>query len=189
MKRFALTGAAVAALIAFPAFAQQSAPVKPNPTRAAIQAGVQAEFAKVDTNKDGFVTGAEAQAATAAARSAFQALRTENRAELFTRLDTNKDGALTRAEFEAPPAAQAAGQARNRQAERQRRSGAMAGLMFAPTRFQAMDANKDGKVSLAEASVQGLARFDRIDANRDGIISPEEGRFARSGGRQQRRGS
>ncbi|MDT9599455.1 EF-hand domain-containing protein [Sphingosinicella rhizophila] len=183
MKKFALAGIAIAATL--PAFAQQAAPARPVPTRAAVQTSIQAEFAKVDVNKDGFVTEAEAKAATDAARAEFQALRTESRAELFAKLDTNKDGSLSRSEFEKPPAAGKS----DRRAQRQRRGSAMAGLMFAPTRFRAMDSNKDGKVSLAEASARALARFDRIDADRDGTISPTEGRSARGAGRQQRRGS
>jgi Ca2+-binding EF-hand superfamily protein len=45
--------------------------------------------------------------------------------------------------------------------------------------FTTADANKDGKVSLDEATAAATAHFDRIDANRDGTISPDEMRAAR----------
>ena len=46
--------------------------------------------------------------------------------------------------------------------------------------FDRADANKDGKVSLAEAQAGPLAMFDRVDANHDGTISPEERQAARA---------
>ena len=45
--------------------------------------------------------------------------------------------------------------------------------------FERADANKDGKVSLAEASAGALAMFDRADADKNGTISPEEHKAAR----------
>ena len=45
------------------------------------------------------------------------------------------------------------------------------------------DANKDGRVSLAEAQTAALAHFDRADLNHDGKITPDE----RQQMRQQRR--
>jgi hypothetical protein len=43
-----------------------------------------------------------------------------------------------------------------------------------------MDLDRDGRVSLAEATRFRLERFDRIDANDDGRISIEERQAARS---------
>jgi len=40
--------------------------------------------------------------------------------------------------------------------------------------FARADANKDGKVSLAEAEAGALAMFDKVDTNHDGAISPAE---------------
>ena len=37
-----------------------------------------------------------------------------------------------------------------------------------------MDADHDGKISLAEATAASLARFDAADTNHDGVLSPEE---------------
>jgi len=57
--------------------------------------------------------------------------------------------------------------------------------------FTMLDADKDGRVSMAEASSRALAMFDRVDANRDGTITMEERGAARGmmrGQRQQRCG-
>lgn len=42
--------------------------------------------------------------------------------------------------------------------------------------FHLVDADKDGKVTLAEATSGALARFDRMDANKDGKITAQERR-------------
>ena len=40
--------------------------------------------------------------------------------------------------------------------------------------FDMADANKDGRVSLAEAQAAALAHFDKADVNHDGKITPDE---------------
>jgi len=45
--------------------------------------------------------------------------------------------------------------------------------------FERADADKDGKLTLAEAQAGPLAMFDKVDANKDGVISPEEHEAAR----------
>ena len=40
--------------------------------------------------------------------------------------------------------------------------------------MKAMDANKDGKVSLAERRTPAVALFDKADSNKDGQLSPAE---------------
>lgn len=47
--------------------------------------------------------------------------------------------------------------------------GGMEGHMFAMA-----DANKDGKVTQAEATGAALAHFDKVDSNKDGAISDAE---------------
>ena len=48
------------------------------------------------------------------------------------------------------------------------------GGAFAPRAFARIDADRDGRISLAEATRFRLERFDRVDANDDGRITPEE---------------
>jgi hypothetical protein len=40
--------------------------------------------------------------------------------------------------------------------------------------FEMADANRDGRVSLAEAQSAALAHFDKADLNHDGKITPDE---------------
>src|SRR5688572_8718457 len=100
MKKFVLAGVALAALAALPAAAQPRAdgPARnAGPlTRASVQAAVQARFAKVDANHDGYVTRAEADARAAQAREQRQdrmeqrrERRAERRAGLFDRIDSD----------------------------------------------------------------------------------------------------
>src|SRR5437870_6913906 len=92
MKKALFAGVAAAGLmIVVPAFAQSTpapAPVAADPhamhgqmgreqTRAEVAARVQEHFAKLDSNRDGFVTKAEADAARAQMRAKFA----ENRPE------------------------------------------------------------------------------------------------------------
>jgi hypothetical protein len=206
MNRIVLAGAALTVLAAVPAAAQwggaRERPAGPL-TRAAVEAQVQARFAAVDADRDGYVTQAEARARAEAGRSERQARRGERRAQLFARLDANGDGAISRAEFDARPAARVEagkrGEARGERrmhrmahrADRRAHRGAMM-ARFGARAFEAMDADKDGRVSRAEASAHAVARFDRVDANHDGTITPEERRAAREafqGPRRERRGS
>lgn len=208
MKKFAFAGVAVAALaLAIPALAQQGpergAMAQPM-SRAAVQANVQARFARSDADRDGYVTQAEAQASRQDMRAQRQAHRAERRGEMFARLDANGDNSISRAEFDARGGAKTGDRAERRGARAERRAdrmerrgerrgqrGAMMGRMGARG-FQAMDMDKDGRVSIADATAHALARFDRIDANRDGMISADERQAARAamrGQRQQRRGS
>lgn len=216
MKTLMLAGAAAAVLIAIPALAQYPASNGPMAlgemaqpmTRAAVQAKVQAGFARADADRDGFVTQDEVQARGEANRSERQARRVSRKAEIFARLDANRDGSISRAEFDAPRAAmggasterraerRGAGMERHaermerRSAARGQRGGAMMGRIGGRG-FAMLDADKDGRVSMAEASSRALAMFDRIDANRDGTVTMEERAAARGmmrGQRQQRRG-
>jgi len=184
-------------------------------TRAEVTQKVQQHFAKADSNRDGFVTQAEADAAasvrhdriegrmgargekmferfdsnkdgrvTKAEADAVFATKSVDIAHagpgdskpkhnwdaLVTRFDTNKDGAISKAEFDAGHAKRT-----DRVADRRSKRG-LSGAMFAMA-----DADKDGRVSLAEATAAATAHFDRVDTNRDGTLSPEERRAARQG--------
>lgn len=206
MKKAIILGAAAAVLAVTPTLAQNVGGAAAGQTRADVTARVQTAFARVDANRDGFVTQAEAQSVAGATRQQRQANRGERRAERaqqrearFTRLDVNRDGAISRDEFFAQRTRQGGdraerrGDRQERRAERQERrqerraQRGQRGMRFGERAFARMDTNSDGRVSLAEATASRLQRFDRIDTNRDGRLTPEERQQARAQ-RQSNRG-
>ena len=199
MNKFLVSGVAGAALIVgAAAVAQTAAPRQAAKihTRASVQQTVAQHFARLDTNRDGFVTKAEA-AAVKAMRAGKRGDRAARRAGarnpgmMFDRLDTNRDGSITRAEFEARRT-----QRQQRVASRDTngdgrpdgrqmhggRMGALGGHMF-----DMADANRDGRVTLQEATGAALQHFDMADANRDGQVTREERVQMRQRMRAQRR--
>lgn len=180
MNRYAILGTATLMLAATPAFAQPDAKPAGATTRTAVEAQVRETFSRVDANRDGFVTQPEAEASRAAARAGRQEQRSERRDARFAKLDANKDGAISRAEFDAPRGDRAGKRAERREARGERRAhrGGQGFVRFGGKAFERFDGNKDGRVSLQEATEQALTRFDRIDANRDGTISADERRAA-----------
>jgi hypothetical protein len=52
----------------------------------------------------------------------------------------------------------------------------MGGMMLRGHMFEMADANKDGRVSLQEATDSAVRHFDMADANRDGRVTPDERR-------------
>ena len=146
-----------------PAMAQQNAqPARtPQPIpRAGFLQQADSAFVSVDANKDGFTDRAEIEAAETRAFAASKARGLRERESAFRRLDADKNGALTLTEFNSIAAAQQLPKAD-------------------ATKFlNALDTNKDGKVSLAENRAPNAARFDRADTNKDGILSVAEQRAA-----------
>ncbi len=203
MKKF-LIGAAVAAM-AGAAIAQAPAaqPALPAPgahaghhrmmmqqpqTRDGAIAKVREHFARLDVNRDGFVTGDEMKAQRAERAGKWREKRAERRqgrdpAAAFDRLDANRDGVLSREEFAAARAMR--GERRAEGGKRMMRMHRMAAMGHGGMMKRA-DANNDGKVSLAEAQAAAVARFDRVDINRDGTITPDERRDAVQKMRAQR---
>ncbi len=194
-KSLMFGGAALTATIAIAAFAQMPPMGRHGPptTRTELQAEIAEHFKAADTNKDGFVTRAEFEAARAAMKAKFEAKRSEHRAEAFAMLDKNHDGALSKDEYLAPPqhgpeghddhdmppppGAGPDGPGHGGHGGRMMRHHG-GGMGMGGKWFDRADADHDGKISLAEASSGPLAMFDRADTNHDGKISPEEHKAA-----------
>lgn len=143
-------------------------------TRSAVEAMVKEHFAKVDANGDGFVDKAEAAGAR-------EKMTAEMRDRHFRELDANADGSISRAEFDAHHAEPMAmgGMKEHGPGHRPGMGMRMGMMMHGGDRmFERADANKDGRVSLAEAIALPMAHFEKADANKDGTISPEERKAA-----------
>lgn len=167
-------------------------------TRDQVVAKVAKHFAQLDANKDGFLTKEEAEAGRMVMKEHMRHKLGERRAHrmergdpaaAFDRLDANKDGAISRDEFAkaheqrierrivlkdgqpAPEGAAPAAPVPPMHHKGKHRFGMMGGHMFTMA-----DANKDGRVSLQEATDAAVRHFDMADANRDGRITPDERR-------------
>ncbi len=197
---------AAAALTAGTAVIAQTAPVAtPAPaaptarpmadkvmTRAEMVTMVRDHFARLDANKDGSITTAEAsegrtewakhRRVVSGAPGAPHHDRDPNAA--FDRLDTNKDGSISRDEFAKGREVRIERRVEIREKRKERKEAGrsmrghrMGGLS---ARMIVMaDTNKDGRITLAEAETMALQHFDRMDTNRDGQVTPEERRAAR----------
>jgi hypothetical protein len=169
-------------------------------TRAEVADHVAKLFAKLDTNRDGFVTkdevealhqkmmGAMGMAHDMAGRFQEGGMPMPDRGAMFDRLDTNHDGNISRQEFMAgkpqvreervmimrggPDEAPGAPGGPPMHGMQMRMHGM--GMGFGGNLFEMADANHDGRVSLAEAQAAALAHFDKADLNHDGKITPDE---------------
>ena len=158
-------------------------------TRAEVGAQVQTLFARLDVNRDGFVTRDEARGGRAAL-GPDRADRRNRRADVrgpergqqgrmsaFDRLDTDRNGVLSRDEF-----VRGADRRADRGAARLDRGGLRGdrgGMSLAGRMFDLADANRDGRVSMQEATIAAYQRFDTADLNRDGQLTREERRQSR----------
>lgn len=132
-----------------PAAAQVTA-AAPVPRTTFIQT-MDNEFGSMDADKDKIVTKAEIEQF----QRAVNLLQAREKARaLFGKMDADKNGQLSITEFErmatTPPPPNAA-----------------------PVLGQA-DLNKDGKITLVEYRTAKLAKFDRMDADKDGVVSVAE---------------
>jgi hypothetical protein len=189
-----LIGAAATAL-AGAAIAQVPAPVPgvaATPervmTRDSVVAKVRDHFARLDTNRDGFIAQDE-MAAMRAHRIAQrgqrrgaegmrgQRMAMRNPGQAFDRLDANRDGVLSRDEFARGSEIRRERMQRMGGGQRMQRMGGMGRMGGGMLRMA--DADRDGRVSLAEAQTAAVRHFDTMDANRDGTVTREERRGAR----------
>lgn len=179
--------AAVAGLV--PALAQTAPPGKHGhmgmpTTRAEIAQKVQQHFAKVDSNHDGFVTQAEADAVASVRRDRISGRMEARGSQMFERFDSNKDGSVTKAEAEAVFATKSVDIAHAGPGDHKTKHNWDA----LSSRF---DSNKDGAISRAEFDAahakrtenvadrrshrgMGGAMFAMADANKDGKVSLAE---------------
>jgi Ca2+-binding EF-hand superfamily protein len=161
-------------------------------TRAEAQARAQQMFAMMDANKDGKLDQADRDARMNA---------------MFDRLDTDKNGQISRAEFAAAHSGPGGmhegmdhgamggsgmmdgpGHEGMMEHGRGHHGGSMGAGMMGPGMMMAMaDANKDGAVTQAEFMAAAMQRFDRADANKDGKVTKEERRSAWQAMREQMR--
>ena len=170
MKKKIIFSALGTALIAVPVLAAPGgADRNTTQTRAEAQAHAAEMFAKMDANKDGKLDASDRAAK-----------RAEMRARMFDGLDTNKDGSISKAEWDQHSADRAAkhgekrADARDGDGKRGMRGhhggrGGHSGMMMARA-----DTDGDKVISQAEFQTAALARFDAADANKDGKVTPEE---------------
>jgi hypothetical protein len=199
MRKFLLvsicgTSLAVAGAVA----AQPGQPVGPEPvvqtappgsplrvlqprTRDAVVDKVRLHFTRLDTDRDGFLTKAEARAGRGAIKahrgqSAGRGARGQrDHGAMFERLDTNRDGAISRQEFDSGHQRRQAMRA-ERGTQPAKRVHAMrgGGMRLGGHMFEQADLNRDSRVSLQEATEAAVRHFDTADLNRDGTLAPEE---------------
>jgi Ca2+-binding EF-hand superfamily protein len=218
MNRFLIGGAAAALVIAMaPVIAQPAPPPPPGVsqgtapppvvarpqmknrmmvmsnktmTRDEVVRHVHDMFARLDTNRDGYLTREEVDAignkmmgmhADMERHFGEGAMPKMDRGAMFDRLDANHDGSISRREYMAakPDIHERRmmimhGGPDGADGERGMHMHGMGMGHFGGHLFDMADANRDGRVSLAEAQAAMLAHFDKADFNHDGRITPEE---------------
>lgn len=176
-------------------------------TRDQAIAKVREHFARMDVNRDGFVAGDEMQSmrghhqgmgqGAGDDRMARNGSRGRGAQAAFEWLDANRDNMISRSEFAggrqvrgermgargAAPTAMAGDRPAMGAMHRMNGGGRMGG---GGGMMKMADLDRDGRVSLQEATTSALERFDRVDANRDGRITPDERRHNRDMRKQMR---
>ena len=196
MNKYRLGGAMAAGMVAtMPALGQAPAPTAPQiqdhlgnsgwqgrersavQTRAEVAAHVRAMFDRLDSNRDGSITKAEAETAKAK-HGDWAGKRMEghngaggqmaDRGAMFDRMDANHDGSISRDEFSRAPM-HGGRKDGGTHGMHMGMNGGLGGHMF-----DLADTNHDGRVTLQEATAAALRHFDMADVNRDGKLTPEE---------------
>jgi hypothetical protein len=135
-------------------------------TRAEAQATAVARFARVDTDRDGSIAPHERRVFREAARvRPITAAQFQQRAQArFARLDTNRDGVLSGDERGAKPRGKHGHHGPHAGGPDGPRHGGMKG-----------DRPRPGiAITAAQFRDRALARFDGMDANRDGRVDRAE---------------
>lgn len=155
MKRFLIAALLVPSIASAQGqrMAQPAASAKPV-ARGQLVRELDAAFVRIDSNRDGAILGAEAEAAQQRAEQSAAALSQKRAEQQFAGLDADKNGQLSLAEFKAAAAV-----------PQMARGEAVLGLL---------DANKDQKVTVEEFRAERLAQFDALDSNRDGMVTAQE---------------
>jgi Ca2+-binding EF-hand superfamily protein len=132
----------------------------PGQCRAEMQARMAQRFSNADTDRNGALSRVEAERAM------------PELARRFDALDANRDGQITMEEFRAARIAQRRAQCQANPEQCFREMQARTAV-----RFENADSDGNGALSRAEAEngMPGLARrFDRLDTNRDGHVTMDE---------------
>ncbi len=163
---------ALALTLAGTAFAQQTTPPKKpvaELTRAQAQTKAEEMFARLDANKDGVVNSADREARMKAMRES-----------AFTALDTDKNGQISRDEF------MNAKQDGKRGKMGMHNGGEMRGHWGKQGRgMKGADGAKNASVTKAQFVSEALTRFDKLDANKDGKVTAEERKAGRDAMRSE----
>ena len=209
MKMILLGAAALAAAVPAIAQMQPATPApkamppmaEKSHTRDQVVAKVREHFAKMDANRDGFVGTDEMQAMRGQHKQKMGAMdgRRGDRMAMkdpgaaFDRIDANRDGMISRDEFakgremrierkmvmKGTPGAPGMADEHGGMMKMHHMGGKMGGGMMGGGMMKMADLNKDGRVSLQEATTSALQHFDMADTNRDGRITPDERRSMR----------
>ena len=186
-----------------PAPATQAPHIERVQTREEAVAKVRELFARLDTDRDGVLTQAEAEAGRDMMKQRIvhkmgergdrklERMQHRDPAVAFDRLDADKDGSISRDEFAKGHemrierrVEKRADKAGTPGAMRMHRMGWMGGM--GSHMFAMADANKDSRVTLQEATDAAVRHFDMMDANRDGRITGDERMQMRQHRREQR---
>lgn len=170
-------------------------------TRDQVIAKVREHFAMLDANRDGFITAEEMGAMHVEHMDRMESMHGPDGNmttregpmgdpnAIFDRLDTNHDGQISRDEFahgrevrierkvvinQGGPGAPAAPGMMGEHGPGKMKMHHMGGM--GDHMLKMADLNKDGRVSLQEATAAAVKHFDEADVNHDGRLSPEERR-------------
>lgn len=194
MKKFSLLTLG-AALMAVPVLAAPGGAAKGDTdgngvlTRAEAQASAAEMFTKMDANKDGKLDAADRAAK-----------RAEMQAKMFANLDADGNGSISKAEWDkhsADRVAKRADRGEKRADAGEAGKGKRDGMRdhhgkrgghdgMDGRMMDKADTDGDKAISQAEFQTAALARFDTADANKDGQVTAEERKAQRGEWRAKR---